>query len=355
MKKKLLWLRNETKPFERRTSLTPEGVKALVSTGAEVRVEEFSERIFPLADYQNAGAKIVAPGSWIEAPADAIILGLKELPLETGPLKHRHIYFAHAYKGQEEAPELLTRFQAGGGKIYDLEFLMDENKRRVCAFGHWAGYVGAAISVKRFFMPESFPPLKTYENQAELLADIRSKITSTSKFPKTLVMGARGRCGKGALALLKDLNLVATEWDQEETKNGGPFKDILDHDIFVNTVLLQTKISPFLTLEMFNSDQLLKIIGDVSCDPNNPNNPIPLYSKITSWEKPFAVASHLGVNVEILAVDNLPSLLPRESSEDFAEQLLPHLIQFLKDESDPVWKGAEEIFHKTMNNLLPKN
>ena len=56
--------------------------------------------------------------------------------------------FGHAYKGQPAGQILLKRFKAGGGTLYDLEYLVDEAGRRVAAFGYWAGFAGAAISLK---------------------------------------------------------------------------------------------------------------------------------------------------------------------------------------------------------------
>ena len=41
---------------------------------------------------------MVPAGSWITAPTEAIILGLKELPHCEDPISQRHIFFAHAYK-----------------------------------------------------------------------------------------------------------------------------------------------------------------------------------------------------------------------------------------------------------------
>ena len=44
-----------------------------------------------------------------------------------------------------------------------------------------------------------------------------------------------------------------------------------------------------------------------------------------------------------MAIDNLPSLLPAESTDDFARQLLPHLLQL--DQLDKgVWGRAQETF-----------
>ena len=44
-----------------------------------------------------------------------------------------------------------------------------------------------------------------------------------------------------------------------------------------------------------------------------------------------------------MAIDNLPSLLPRESSMDFAAQLLPHL-KTLPEIDAGVWGRAKTYF-----------
>ena len=57
-----------------------------------------------------------------QAPLETIIFGLKELPDEPFPLKHRHIMFGHAFKNQPMAEILLKRFKVGGGALYDIEY-----------------------------------------------------------------------------------------------------------------------------------------------------------------------------------------------------------------------------------------
>ena len=47
--------------------------------------------------------------------------------------------------------------------------------------------------------------------------------------------------------------------------------------------------------------------------------------------------------LDVTAIDNLPSLLPRESSEDFAAQLLPSLLG-LHDMEQGVWSKAGAQF-----------
>ena len=60
-------------------------------------------------------------------------------------------------------------------------------------------------------------------------------------------------------------------------------------DIFVNCIYLSHKIPHFVTLESIAAAGVkrnLSVVADVSCDTTNPNNPIPLYSINTSFDKP---------------------------------------------------------------------
>ena len=52
-----------------------------------------------------------------------------------------HVFFAHCYKNQEGWANLLIRFIKGSGTLLDLEFLLDDNGRRVAAFGRSAGFI----------------------------------------------------------------------------------------------------------------------------------------------------------------------------------------------------------------------
>jgi len=347
----MFWLRQETKNNERRTPLTPQDAKKLIQeSGCTIHVESSADRIFKDEDYKNAGCKIVEPNSWKKAPEQDFILGLKELPEEETPLVHNHIFFAHIFKGQEGSEKVFKRFKEGEGQLFDLEFLMDDNRRRVAAFGRWAGFVGAAVAVDRFYQKKkqitTASPLHSYEDKDLMINEIKAKKAESTIHPRSIIIGAKGRCGSGAREALSLLGLECTNWDYEETQKGGPFKEIIEHDIFINTVLMTTKIPPFIDHSIIKDENLLNIISDVSCDPNSDLNPIPLYETLGSWEEPF-VMSKVG-EIEILAVDNLPSVLPKESSEDFSSQLLPHLIDLAKSEYNalPVWKGAVDLFYK---------
>lgn len=304
------------------------------------------------------GCKIEPPGSWPTAPQNAYILGLKELPKEPFQINHKHIYFAHAYKKQAGATALLKRFKDGRGIIYDLEYLCDNNKRRVVTFGRWAGFAGAAIGLDIFCHQRNsalvqqtdpdkgYPAITQSFDLAGLVDLLTKKLSLVKTKPKIIVIGAEGRTGQGAMELLRMLNLPATRWDLQETRGGGPFREIVDHNVLINCVFVQKRISPFLTFETLeHPGRCLSVIADVSCEAGNPNNPLPVYDGVTTFKRPVRRIVSGELPLDVMAIDHLPSLLPKESSIDFSRQLLPHLISLLKSEKIPrIWRDTKAYY-----------
>ena len=350
-----LWLRNETKAGEHRAPLTPEGAHILLQDGFRVTVESMPTRVFSDRAYTDAGCELANAGSWPQAPYEAWILGLKELPDEPLAINHHHIYFAHAFKGQGSAKQTLTRFKNGNGMLLDLEYLIGSNGRRVAAFGYWAGYVGASLSLLGWAHGVTRSPFRnigSFENQAalDLFVDEHvSAATETSKSrPSGMVIGAHGRSGGGACDCLQRHGVQTTPWDVKETATGGPFPEILQHELFLNCVLLSKRTKPFITPTDLTCESPLRIICDVSCDPNHPFNPLPIYDRLTSFEQPLQPIT--GSKVSVISIDNLPALLPKESSEDFASQLLPHLRTL--PQSTAPWIASRSKYLESMAALL---
>lgn len=46
--------------------------------------------------------------------------------------------------------DTIGTFASGGGRLFDLEFLVDEQGRRVVAFGPWAGTVGTSLGLMQW-------------------------------------------------------------------------------------------------------------------------------------------------------------------------------------------------------------
>ncbi len=351
----IIWLRAETKAFERRTPLTPADAVALVNAGNLVNVERSEARAYPDDEYALAGCSLVDAGTWESAPHEAFVLGLKELPESTQPLHHRHIYFAHAFKGQTGWQELLLRFRQGGGALFDLEYLVDGSGRRVAAFGHWAGFAGAAVAsmawCRRYSkVVPNLAPLTAYPDKAALVDSCRRQLDGCASAPRVMIIGSAGRCGAGATELFRELDVEATLWDLEETRNGGPFEEILEHDVFVNCVFISEPIPPFLTPEFLDRSRRISIICDVSCDPSGDLNPLPIYNRCTTFDDPLQRVTGGEPPLDLIAIDHLPSLLPRESSEDFSNQLLPHLLQ-LNTPDNGVWTGARSRYEQVLREL----
>jgi saccharopine dehydrogenase (NAD+, L-lysine-forming) len=341
-----LWVRAEQRPNEERVGLTPEGAAALVKAGIRVTVERSSVRAISIDGYISAGCEIAAENLWPQAPADAIIFGLKELPEDGTPLTHRHIMFGHAYKGQPAGRELLKRLKAGGGTLYDLEYLVGEDGRRVAAFGYWAGYAGAAVALKCWAAQQHggiVGPVRKVASQDALLAQLGHELAGLDR-PRAIIIGALGRVGTGAADLCTAMGVAVTKWDMAETASGGPFPEVLQHEIFLNCILARPGCPVFVPASAKTDARKLTVIGDIACDPTSDFSPVKVYDRATDWNAP-ALRVHDVPPLDVTAIDNLPSLMPVESSQDYAAQLLPSLLTLPALEIG-VWGRAKTEFDR---------
>lgn len=206
------------------------------------------------------------------------------------------------------------------------------------AFGYWAGYVGAALALLhhsgRLGSPLD-PVVK--ESLDAALAQSRSAAP-----PRALVIGAFGRCGRGAQAALATAGITPTCWGLEETWQLDRAA-LLEHDILVNAVLISTPIPPFLSsTDLANPARRLTVVSDVTCDVNSACNMLPINDSTTSWTQPVRRLGDGPPPLDIIAIDNLPSLLPREASVAFSADLLPYLETLGR--SSP-WRRCQRTFH----------
>jgi saccharopine dehydrogenase (NAD+, L-lysine-forming) len=333
-----IWLRYEARESERRAPIVPEDARRLVDSGIRVTVEESPQRDFALAEYVAAGCATAPAGSWPGAPSEAYVVGLKELPGLPKALTHRHVFFGHAYKGQAGADELLHRFGAGGGSLLDIEYLVDDDGRRLAAFGYWAGYVGAALAVlcHRGALPAPLRPT----TRAEL--DARLKAVSGAESVRALVIGALGRCGRGARDALETAGTAPTCWDLAETRDLDRAA-LLDHELLVNAVQVSQPGTVFLSCaDIDDPARRLGVVADVTCDVASDCNVLPIYDATTSWEEPARRLRDGDVPLNLIAIDNLPSLLPKEASTDFSAALTPQLAQL--DAGSGAWQRCLAAF-----------
>ncbi|KAF5646673.1 ubiquitin thiolesterase [Fusarium tjaetaba] len=225
-----------------------------------------------------------------------------------------------------------------------------------------AGFAGAALGIKTLAhqlqdSSSKLPSVETftdgrgyYLNEDELVNQIREDLAKAEKAlgrkPTALVLGALGRCGKGAVDLflkagMPDENI--TRWDLNETKDrDGPYEEIAKADVFLNAIYLSKPIPPFINQELLaKKGRNLAVVIDVSCDTTNPHNPIPIYSINTTFEDPTVPVEikddQNNLPLSVISIDHLPSMLPREASEAFSEVTMAS-----SDKNDTVVESIED-------------
>lgn len=334
--------------------MVPADVPLLLDAGFEVTVEESAQRVFAVDEYAAVGASVVDEGTWTDAPQNAYVLGIKELPEVPESLRHRHIYFGHAFKGQEDARRTLGRFHRGGGQLFDIEYLTDENGRRVAAFGYWAGYVGAALGVLHLAgtLNEPLAPMTKHELDMKLERAGKGGVDRLL----AVVTGARGRSGRGAQRALMTAGVPTTRWDRPETRDLHK-QALLGHDLLVNCVVTDTPTTPFMEQADLGRERRLRVLADVTCDVTRPTNRLPVNTQITTWQEPIRrlhgdPVGHGSAPLDVIAIDNLPSLLPREASESFSADLTPHLLGIAeKGGPSSPWRAASGAFDEAIAAL----
>ncbi|KAJ7323008.1 saccharopine dehydrogenase [Mycena albidolilacea] len=300
---------------------------------------------------RRAGCKLVENNSWPTAPTTVTIIGLKELEESTDPLLHTLIQFAHCYKNQADT-------------LYDLEFLTDTRGRRVTTFGFHAGFAGAAagpLALSSQKNGEKLGHLQPFENDAAMVASINQLLVGSGKGIKVLVIGAWEDAEEAQLISLGKLGLRSwddiVKWDMDKTAKGGPFQEILNIDIFVNCIYLNSQIPSFITQDRIitvGPQRKLSIIVDISCDKTNPFNPTPICSINTTFPiVPVGVGNLSSAEnpmFSVVSIDHFPSFPPppppppREASKEFSTDPLLSLLEFSNQQTVCVWTDVEKLF-----------
>lgn len=325
-----LFLRAESKGFERRTPLIPEHAGALVERGVEVVVESSAQRVYVDDAYRKVGCRITNE-NFESAAREYFILGLKDLSLATTNYSHRHIYYADLFE-RTSGRMLLTKFKEQGGVLYDYEYLLGPDRSVITNMSHWAGICGATVAL-------SCLAKKTLPNYFINFSSLKNYL-STLILPalSVLIIGS-GRVAKGVIEVLQSLKINYQIGDNIQHK----------YNLIFNCSALKTQTSPLLTLESVRQIEHKLLIMDIGIYLDSVfGNLFPLYSQVTTHQNPIIAITP---NVELIAIDNLPSLLPKESSDNFSTLLFPHLLQlFLAPRlSISPWRIAEQRYQKEIS------
>jgi alanine dehydrogenase len=374
MEKKLrIGIIKETKsPPDRRVALPPVACLELLHkyAGIEIFVEASDFRCFTDEEYRQAGIPVTNDLSNCD-----VLLGIKEVKIHALLPGKKYFFFAHVIKKQPYNRHLLQDVLKKNIQLLDYEILTRKDGSRVAAFGHWAGVVGAYNGIRAIgFRTGKFnlKPAHEYHDLKELYEDLEKlKID-----PLKILISGSGRVAHGALQTLNVLNIkrvtpneflnqsfnepVVCLIDPEHYtrhKDGKPFN--LNHffslpaeylsafqpftkvtDVYFPCHFWHPQSPVFFTLEDIKiPDFKISIISDISCDIDGPipttirpsTNESPFYdvNPLTGMEEP---AFSNPKNINVSAVDNLPTELPRDASMDFSGALIQNVFPYLIDE-----------------------
>jgi alanine dehydrogenase len=374
-------IREGKTPPDARAPLTPEQcAEAMVELPLRVVVQPSPVRCFKNEEYVAHGIHLQEDLSDCD-----VLLGIKEVPDEQLLPGKTYLFFSHTMKKQPHNHHLLQAVLEKKIRLIDYEALTDERGKRLIAFGFYAGIVGAHNALWTWGQRTgqfALPRLCESHDYAEVL-EVYEKLQLP---PLRIVLTGTGRVSTGAAKNLRDMGIrqvspeeflendfseavftqIAAQ-DYVAHRDGQVFekKHFYSHgeeyvstfaryyrraDIFINGIFYDKKAPVFFTTaEMQEADFRIKVIADATCDLV-PGSSVPSTiraSKIADPVYGFDPVSGLETppyqsgSIDVMAIDNLPSELPRDASAFFGRQLLEKILpEVLKGRaSDAICRG----------------
>jgi alanine dehydrogenase len=353
-------------PPDARSPLSPEQcAEAQVELPVRIVVEPSPVRCFKDGEFERHGIHLQENLSDCD-----ILLGVKEVPVEKLIPGKTYLFFSHTVKKQPYNRPLLQEILKQKIRLIDYEVLSDERGERLIAFGFYAGIVGAHNGLWAWGKRRgqfSLPRLCESHDYAEAL-EVYERLQLP---PLRIVLTGGGRVSTGAAKNLRDMGILQVS-PQEFLENQFDVavftqlqaSDYMAHrdgkafdkshfyahgeeyvstfarfyrstDIFINGIFYDRKAPMFFTVEEMRRPEFRpRVIADITCDLV-PNSSVPstiraskiadpLYGFDPATGKECAPCQPHGIDV--MAIDNLPSELPRDASAFFGRQLLEKIL-----------------------------
>ena len=371
----------ESRSDENRTPLVPEHIKKLKSKYPylNIVVQPSKKRCFSDDEYKSKGAIIN------EDLSDcSTIFGVKEIDTSVLMNNKTYIFFSHTYKLNKETlnnaqgtpgmdkKELLKSVLEKKIKLIDYENIRDKNSSRYLGFGRFAGIVGCYNTLNlclELFNKQPLARAHRINSYERLISNLKNLY-----FPnmKVLVTGD-GRVANGVIEVLRQTNIkeVSKEKFQNDNFDNPVFCNLETKDYVVSNLNKEFDLNHFIKYpkeykscalqyleradvfisahywdpaspKIFNQDDLkylndLKVVGDITCDVDGS---VPTTIRSSTIDKPnFYIDRNtfketVDEGLAIMAVDNLPSELPRDSSKEFGDGIVNEVIPYILNEDD---------------------
>ena len=266
-------------------------------------------------------------------------------------------------------------------RMIDYEVLKYDNGNRILGFGRYAGIIGAYNGLLTYGLKKQLYSLKpAYKciDRKEMEGELKNIKLTNERF---LVSG-KGRVGSGILETINllgvkevgindylnlkfdypvFLNIDVMDYNERKDSNPSEFNDFISNpsdykssfmkyakhtDVYIAGHYYASGAPYLFTRDDVKSpDFNISVVADVSCDIDGPiattirpskiNSPIYGYNPLTESEDNFLNKDIIAV----MAVDNLPCELPKDSSKDFGDNLIKSIIPIISSNSDII-EGA---------------
>jgi len=377
-------------PPDKRVVFSPEKCVEVVKKYPEVKflIESSDIRCFSDDEYESIGLEIVDDLSECD-----ILIGVKEVPIEKLSANKKYFFFSHTIKKQPYNKKLLQEILRKNIELYDHETIVDKSNNRLIGFGYYAGVIGAYNGFRAYGLKKNLfniPRAIELKDRVEFNQTLK-KI----KIPNIkILLSGKGRVGRGTKEVLDFLKIKQVSPNDFIDKHfNEPVYtniDVLDYnysnsidnsisnfynfpekfestfskfssvaDIYFAGHYHNPKAPKLITInDMKKTTFNIDVVADISCDIDGPiactvrpstiDDPIYGFHKSNSIECDFLHPDAIAV----MAVDNLPCELPRDSSEMFGEMFLKYVIpSFFNNDIDDILKNSQ----MTLNGkLTPK-
>jgi hypothetical protein len=301
-------------------------------------------------------------------------MGIKEVPPQHLIEGKKYAFFSHTIKKQPHNSKLLQAALQKKITLVDYECLVDADGNRIIGFGRFAGMVGAYNALMAYGNKYNLFHLKP----AHLSHDKEEifELLELVHLPNVkIVVTGGGRVANGASETLGAMKIrkvtpyeflnynfrepVYVQLRSEnfyEAKDDSPFSAEEFHarpkdfrctfsdtgsyasvsDLLIHCMYWDPRADILFSKQrMRDPDFRISVIADVTCDLNGS---IPSTMKISTIEDKFycyepmtesLVAPFKNNSITVMAIDNLPCELPRDSSEAFGKHLIERVFPSL--------------------------
>lgn len=370
-------IREGKNPPDKRVAFTPKQLRQIgdmFSGQFDFKVQPSPFRCYTDLEYEAEGIEVT------EDVSDCnLLFGIKEVPMSELLSKKTYVFFSHTIKEQPYNRPLLRKILEKEITLIDYEAIKNNRGERLVAFGRWAGIVGAYNGLWTYGQKSGLFDLKRayacYDK-----SELDQELKKVQLPPIKIIVTGTGRVAQGVKEVLDLVGIepvnphdfihnyfdepvysVLASEDYVRRKTDGGFdkgefyanpekyeshfaKYAEVSDILIAAAYWDNRAPKLFELQDVKSEDFnLSVIADITCDIHGsiPTTvrPSSILAPVYDFDRenlidlpPFGKQTSLS----IMAIDNLPTELPRDASEDFGKQLIDHFIPELLKEASPI-------------------